>query len=58
MARIITRVQATRTGNCKKLAQYCQKEAKRVATKGGRATKDIQLKAKRAQKDVGRKATQ
>ncbi|KAI8339071.1 SNF2 family N-terminal domain-containing protein [Chlamydoabsidia padenii] len=52
MARIITRVQATRTGNCKKLAQYCQKEAKRVATKGGRATKDIQQKAKRAQKEM------
>ncbi|ORZ15722.1 SNF2 family N-terminal domain-domain-containing protein [Absidia repens] len=52
MARIITRVQATRAGNCKKLAQYCQKEAKRAATKGGRATKDIQLKAKRAQKEM------
>ncbi|KAI8092584.1 SNF2 family N-terminal domain-containing protein [Halteromyces radiatus] len=42
----------TRAGNCKKLAQYCQKEAKRAATKGGRATKDIQLKAKRAQKEM------
>ncbi|KAI9309490.1 SNF2 family N-terminal domain-containing protein [Cunninghamella echinulata] len=42
----------TRAGNCKKLAQYCQKEIKRAATKGGRATKDMQLKAKRAQKEM------
>lgn len=52
MSRILTRVQATRAGNCKKLAQYCQKEVKRAATKSGRATKDMQLKAKRAQKEV------
>ncbi|CAO3609634.1 unnamed protein product [Cunninghamella blakesleeana] len=52
MSRILTRVQATRVGNCKKLAQYCQKEVKRAATKSGRATKDTQLKAKRAQKEM------
>ncbi|KAI8066860.1 SNF2 family N-terminal domain-containing protein [Gongronella butleri] len=52
MARILTRVQATRSGNCKKLAQYCQKEIKRTNTKNGRATRDIQIKAKQAQKQM------
>ncbi|KAI8368263.1 SNF2 family N-terminal domain-containing protein [Radiomyces spectabilis] len=52
MAKILTRVQATRAGNCKKVAQYCQKEAKRAATKGGRLNRDVQLKAKRAMKEM------
>lgn len=52
MARILTRVQATRAGNCKKVAQYCQKEAKRAATKSGRLNRDVQAKAKRAMKEV------
>ncbi|KAF7725825.1 putative DNA helicase ino80 [Apophysomyces ossiformis] len=52
MARILSRVQATRSGNCKKIAQYCQKEAKRAATKGGRANRDVQTKAKRAMKEM------
>ncbi|KAG0172957.1 putative DNA helicase ino80 [Apophysomyces sp. BC1034] len=52
MARILSRVQATRSGNCKKIAQYCQKEAKRAATKGGRANRDVQTKSKRAMKEM------
>lgn len=52
MARILSRVQATRAGNCKKIAQYCQKEAKRAAAKGNRSQKDIQLRSKRATKEV------
>ncbi|ORX60285.1 hypothetical protein DM01DRAFT_1332440 [Hesseltinella vesiculosa] len=52
MSRILTRVQATRSGNCKKLAQYCHKEVNRVNTKSGRATKEIQLRAKQAQKQM------
>ncbi|KAI7847267.1 SNF2 family N-terminal domain-containing protein [Circinella umbellata] len=52
MARILSRVQATRGGNCKKLAQYCQKEVRRSATKGGRINKDVQTRAKRAMKEM------
>ncbi|KAI7862197.1 SNF2 family N-terminal domain-containing protein [Spinellus fusiger] len=52
MARVLSRVQATRNGNCKKIAQYCQKEAKRASTKGGRANRDVQAKAKRAMKEM------
>ncbi|CDH53326.1 snf2 family helicase atpase [Lichtheimia corymbifera JMRC:FSU:9682] len=52
MARILSRVQATRAGNCKKIAQYCQKEAKRAAAKGNRSQKDIQLRSKRATKEM------
>ncbi|KAH8553085.1 SNF2 family N-terminal domain-containing protein [Umbelopsis sp. PMI_123] len=49
---ILSRVQATRMGNCKKVAQYCQKEARRAATKSGRAHRDIQNKAKKAMKEM------
>ncbi|KAK4519071.1 uncharacterized protein ATC70_009302 [Mucor velutinosus] len=52
MTRILSRVQATRSGNCKKVAQYCQKEVRRVATNGGRANRDMQNKAKRASKEM------
>ncbi|KAI9472879.1 SNF2 family N-terminal domain-containing protein [Zychaea mexicana] len=52
MARILSRVQATRAGNCKKIAQYCQKEVRRSATKGGRINKDVQARAKRAMKEM------
>ncbi|KAI8137707.1 SNF2 family N-terminal domain-containing protein [Fennellomyces sp. T-0311] len=52
MARILSRVQATRAGNCKKVAQYCQKEVRRSATKGGRINKDVQTRAKRAMKEM------
>ncbi|KAL0086536.1 SNF2 family N-terminal domain-containing protein [Phycomyces blakesleeanus] len=52
MARVLSRVQATRSGNCKKIAQYCQKEARKAATKSGRANKDVQAKAKRAMKEM------
>ncbi|KAI7905492.1 SNF2 family N-terminal domain-containing protein [Cokeromyces recurvatus] len=52
MTRILSRVQATRSGNCKKIAQYCQKEVRRVATNGGRANRDLQNKAKRASKEM------
>lgn len=52
MSKILSRVQATRMGNCKKVAQYCQKEARRAATKSGRAHRDVQNKAKKAMKEV------
>lgn len=52
MNRILSRVQATRSGNCKKVAQYCQKEVRRVVTNGGRANRDMQNKAKRASKEM------
>lgn len=52
MTRILSRVQATRSGNCKKVAQYCQKEVRRAATNGGRANRDMQNKAKRASKEM------
>ena len=52
MSKILSRVQATRMGNCKKVAQYCQKEARRAATKSGRANRDVQNKAKKAMKEV------
>ncbi|KAI8348053.1 SNF2 family N-terminal domain-containing protein [Choanephora cucurbitarum] len=52
MSRILSRVQATRSGNCKKVAQYCQKEVRRAATNGGRANRDMQNKAKRANKEM------
>ncbi|KAI9485948.1 MAG: SNF2 family N-terminal domain-containing protein [Benjaminiella poitrasii] len=52
MTRILSRVQATRSGNCKKIAQYCQKEVRRAATNGGRANRDLQNKAKRASKEM------
>ncbi|KAI8332980.1 SNF2 family N-terminal domain-containing protein [Blakeslea trispora] len=52
MSRILSRVQATRSGNCKKVAQYCQKEVRRAATNGGRANRDLQNKAKRANKEM------
>lgn len=52
MTRILSRVQATRSGNCKKVAQYCQKEVRRAATNGGRANRDLQNKAKRASKEM------
>ncbi|CAO3683059.1 unnamed protein product [Rhizopus stolonifer] len=52
MNRILSRVQATRSGNCKKVAQYCQKEVRRVATNGGRANRDLQNKAKRVNKEM------
>ncbi|KAI9264457.1 SNF2 family N-terminal domain-containing protein [Sporodiniella umbellata] len=52
MNRILSRVQATRSGNCKKIAQYCQKEVRRVATNGGRANRDLQNKAKRVSKEM------
>lgn len=54
MSKILSRVQATRLGNCKKVAQYCQKEARRAATKSGRAHRDVQNKAKKAMKEVRR----
>lgn len=56
MNRILTRVQATRAGNCKKVAQYCQKELKRSATKNGRLSKDVQSKARRAQREASSNA--
>ncbi|KAI9280180.1 SNF2 family N-terminal domain-containing protein [Umbelopsis sp. AD052] len=49
---VLSRVQATRMGNCKKVAQYCQKEARRAATKSGRAHRDVQNKAKKAMKEM------
>lgn len=52
MNRILSRVQATRSGNCKKIAQYCQKEVRRAATNGGRANRDMQNKAKRVSKEM------
>ncbi|KAI8575947.1 hypothetical protein K450DRAFT_259099 [Umbelopsis ramanniana AG] len=52
MSKILSRVQATRMGNCKKVAQYCQKEARRAATKSGRAHRDVQNKAKKAMKEM------
>lgn len=52
MNRILSRVQATRSGNCKKIAQYCQKEVRRAATNGGRANRDLQNKAKRVSKEM------
>ncbi|KAG2181239.1 hypothetical protein INT43_008822 [Umbelopsis isabellina] len=52
MSKILSRVQATRMGNCKKVAQYCQKEARRAATKSGRANRDVQNKAKKAMKEM------
>jgi DNA helicase INO80 len=52
MTRILSRVQATRSGNCKKVAQYCQKEVRRAITNGGRANREQQNKAKRAMKEV------
>lgn len=52
MTRILSRVQATRSGNCKKVAQYCQKEVRRAATNAGRANRDMQNKAKRASKEM------
>ncbi|RCI07069.1 putative DNA helicase ino80, partial [Rhizopus stolonifer] len=52
MTRILSRVQATRSGNCKKVAQYCQKELRRAATNGGRANRDMQNKAKRVNKEM------
>jgi len=52
MSKILSRVQATRLGNCKKVAQYCQKEARRAATKSGRAHRDVQNKAKKAMKEM------
>ncbi|KAG1149311.1 hypothetical protein G6F37_006790 [Rhizopus arrhizus] len=52
MNRILSRVQATRSGNCKKVAQYCQKEVRRAATNGGRANRDLQNKAKRVSKEM------
>ncbi|KAI8967388.1 SNF2 family N-terminal domain-containing protein [Mycotypha africana] len=52
MTRILSRVQATRSGNCKKIAQYCQKEIRRAATNGGRANREMQNKAKRLSKEM------
>ncbi|KAI8880862.1 hypothetical protein K501DRAFT_224069 [Backusella circina FSU 941] len=52
MTRVLSRVQATRSGNCKKIAQYCQKEVRRDVTNSGRANRDMQNKAKRAMKEM------
>ncbi|KAI8974093.1 SNF2 family N-terminal domain-containing protein [Pilobolus umbonatus] len=52
MTRILSRVQATRSGNCKKIAQYCQKEVRRSLTNGGRANREMQNKAKKAMKEM------
>lgn len=52
MNRILSRVQLTRSGNCKKVAQLCQREVRRMATNNGRANRDLYFKAKRANKEV------
>lgn len=54
MAKIVSRAQATRVGNCKKIAQMCQKEVRRTALKSGRSARDIQAKAKRAMREVSK----
>ncbi|RUP46236.1 SNF2 family N-terminal domain-containing protein [Jimgerdemannia flammicorona] len=52
MAKIVSRSQATRVGNCKKIAQMCQKEVRRAALKSGKSNRDIQAKAKRAMREM------
>ncbi|OZJ04308.1 hypothetical protein BZG36_03164 [Bifiguratus adelaidae] len=52
MSKILQRVQATRVGNCKKIAQFAQREVRRAAAKQRSTTKDAQTRARRAMREM------
>ncbi|CAG8553105.1 8682_t:CDS:10, partial [Ambispora gerdemannii] len=52
MTKIVSQSYTSRTNNCRKIAQLCQKEARKAALKSCKSTKDVQTKARQAMRQM------
>ncbi|CAG8630170.1 12610_t:CDS:10, partial [Ambispora leptoticha] len=55
MTKIVSQSYTSRTNNCRKIAQLCQKEARKAALKSCKSTKDVQTKARQAMRQKAEK---